>query len=293
MFLDFEDHRPEAPRVPDAISRREGVLLSLVVHAIFLLAVLFPPFSFSAAPAAAVITPQRPPATFVMMAPKLDRQATPIRPPEASDADRRSATREQPKDAQNAMPFSRGDTPDKTEGAREDKPAGSEGATAPTSPSTSAADTVAKVLPESPAVPRPARGALGDSFRNLQRYLQGETFDNQRGGLTDKDPDIQFDSKGVEFGPWLRRFVSQVKRNWFIPMNAQTQSGRVVITFYVMKDGSIRDLQIVQPSGIGSFNTSALSALKMSNPTLPLPAEYPDDRAFFTVTFRYNDGLVH
>jgi hypothetical protein len=28
----------------------------------------------------------------------------------------------------------------------------------------------------------------------------------------------------------------------------------------------------------------------MSNPTVPLPAEYPTDRAFFTVTFHYNEG---
>jgi hypothetical protein len=29
----------------------------------------------------------------------------------------------------------------------------------------------------------------------------------------------------------------------------------------------------------------------LSNPTTALPPEYPDDRAFFTVTFHYNEGI--
>ena len=62
-----------------------------------------------------------------------------------------------------------------------------------------------------------APGALGDALRNLQRYVQNETFNNPQGGATDPGATIQFDTKGVEFGPWLRRFVAQVRRNWFVP----------------------------------------------------------------------------
>src|SRR5690348_18263498 len=36
-----------------------------------------------------------------------------------------------------------------------------------------------------------------------------------------KGADIQFDSKGIDFGPWLRRFTAQVKRNWFVPQVAE------------------------------------------------------------------------
>ena len=32
--------------------------------------------------------------------------------------------------------------------------------------------------------------------------------------------------------------------------------------------------------------------MKNSNPTLPLPPEYPDDRAFFTITFHYDVRLM-
>ena len=65
--------------------------------------------------------------------------------------------------------------------------------------------------------------------------------------------------------------------------------GHVVVTFYVHKDGRITELRVLRPSDIDAFNHSALNALAASNPTLPLPPEYPDDRAFFTVTFYFNE----
>ena len=71
------------------------------------------------------------------------------------------------------------------------------------------------------------------------------------------------------------------------------QSGRVVIQFNVLRNGTIIDLQVVQPSHIQAFTIAAFNALKMSSPTASLPADYPSDRAFFTVTFHYNEGQRH
>jgi TonB family protein len=104
-------------------------------------------------------------------------------------------------------------------------------------------------------------------------------------------PAIQFDTKGVEFGPWVRRFIAQVKSNWLIPYAAATVSkGHVVVQFNVHKDGSITDLAIEAPSSIDSFNDAALNAVTASNPVSPLPQDYPDEKAFFRVTFFYNES---
>ena len=56
------------------------------------------------------------------------------------------------------------------------------------------------------------------------------------------------------------------------------------------KDGRITDLQVLRPSDVAAFNNAALNALATSNPTMPLPPEYPADKAFFTVTFYYNES---
>ena len=44
-------------------------------------------------------------------------------------------------------------------------------------------------------------------------------------------------------------------------------------------------------STVTAFTNAAFNALKLSNPTLPLPPEYPADQASFTVTFHYNEGI--
>jgi TonB family protein len=69
-----------------------------------------------------------------------------------------------------------------------------------------------------------------------------------------------------------------------------SMKGHVVITFNVHKDGSVSDLSVVGPSSIDAFNNAAFGALSASNPTQPLPPEYPSDKAFFTVTFFYNES---
>ena len=137
---------------------------------------------------------------------------------------------------------------------------------------------------------RPADGLLGRAMRNLDRYARRQTFNNQSGRVDRQAPFIQFDSKGADFGPWIRRFVAQVYRNWFMPYAIMSMHGNVVLTFNVHRDGSITDLDVMKPSRVRAFTNSAFNAISTSNPTYPLPDDYPDDTCFFTVTFYFNES---
>jgi TonB family protein len=170
-----------------------------------------------------------------------------------------------------------------------DLPAPPSPAPTPTPPANGLSTQPAPILAPTPPQ-APSGGALGQSLRNLRQALRNENFDNQLGGQADQSADIQFDSMGVDFGPWLRRFKNQVERNWIVPQAAMVLKGRVVVQFYVLRNGTIADLRVVQPSSVQPFTTAAFNALKLSNPTAELPREYPADRAFFTVTFHYNEG---
>jgi TonB family protein len=113
----------------------------------------------------------------------------------------------------------------------------------------------------------------------------------QNAGTTQSfGPAIQFDTRGVEFGPWIRIFVAQVKRHWFVPFTAMAEKGHVVVIFDIQKDGTITDVKIRAPSTVAAFNNSARAAIVDSNPTQPLPQDYPDAQAHFTVTFYYNES---
>ena len=299
MYFDYDDNHPETPTIPRAISLREGVLLSLVAHLVALVAVLLAPdwLPQSSPDLVAELRPPQEPLRFIEVAPLVDRSMLQDRPADQSDLDRRAQTRERAPDPQNSLAYSRGNTPEFVEGRPETRAAGAEVPPAPPTPDNqpveappSVSDLSPSAAPVPPAAPpRPIAGNLGDSLRNLRQYLENENYDNRQGGAVDQGADIQFDSKGVDFGPWLRRFKWQIERNWIVPPAAMNLRGRVVIQFRVLRNGTITDLRVVQPSSIEAFTTSALNALKLANPTTPLPAEYPTDSVFFTVTFHYND----
>jgi len=65
--------------------------------------------------------------------------------------------------------------------------------------------------------------------------------------------------------------------------------GHVAITFFVHKDGRITDVMVSKPSAVNAFTLSGRNAILTSNPTIPLPVEYPDDKMLMTVTFFFNE----
>ena len=317
IHFDFDDRYLDEQVVGTAISRREAVLVSVVVHAAIALLLLFVPTLPAFQELAQQLdqrrrerqaqeqpAPPRENRTFVFVQPRVDLEAAqpPLRP-ELSDKNRVAQSRERAESPTNAMPFARGNTSNRVEAAEAARPAGPPSA-APPSPGEvaqaqpapdpnmrrlPAADSGLAVPPETPPQARVGSGALGEALRNLQRYVEKESFDNPRGGDTKFGPFIQFDTKGVDFGSWIRRFVAQVKQNWNVPYAAMVMRGHVVLQFNVHKDGRITDVAVVGPSSVEGFNNASANAILASNPTAPLPPEYPADKAFFTVTFYYNE----
>jgi TonB family protein len=293
MYFDLEDYHPEEPRVGRAISAREGVLLSLIFHLVLLVVILVAPrygwFKSHTVP----LSPVNPDEAirFVSIEPLIDRSALPVHRPDPSDMNRRSASPTHLPQPTNSAPASVGNTSEKTV-ATPAQPPSDPGPPNPPAPPTPPPNGF--VIPDpNQTPPRPAGSGLADSLRNLSKYLKNDTFNNPHGGQTDTGADIQFDSKGVDFGPWLRRFRAQVMSNWLIPQAAMVQHGHVVFQFWVARDGTISDVHILMPSQVDVFNTAAQGALVRSNPTVPLPSEYPTDKILFTVTFYYNEEVHH
>jgi TonB family protein len=317
MYFNFEENHPDTPRLASSLSVLERVLLTTVAYLLVIILMLVLPktewykahlLAKEQAQARVLeeqLQQQRDNARFVFMAPKVDMRAPePPKRAELSDIDRQASAAERALKPDNPLPFSRGNSPeriDEVAGPRErPEPAAPPPAAGEPEPSRSAVP-----LPESPtaSILRPketdstsdkkrgfATGVLSEAIRNVEKYAGGEKFNNLQGGAPDKNfPSIQFDAKGADFGPWLRRFVAQIRRNWFIPYAAMSEKGHVVVTFNVHRDGRITDLQVMKPSLVQAFTHSAHNAIAASNPTLALPPEYPDSKAFFTVTFFFNE----
>ncbi|HEY6361415.1 MAG TPA: TonB family protein [Vicinamibacterales bacterium] len=306
IHFDFDERYQDENVVGSAITRRDGFMVSVGVHALIAVALVILPqldlFELSPEELQAreeALRRQREERTFVFVQPRVDLEA--LRPPDRgqlSDLDRQAQAPQRAREPENPVPFALGNSPEQVESAEEERQQGPETIVEPdtTPPQPEPEEQIARALPpadlgirRAPETSRPAPGALGEALRNLQRYVQNETFNNPQGGQDTPGASIQFDTKGVEFGPWLRRFVARVRRAWFIPMAAYTMRGHVVIQFNIHRDGTITDVAVVQPSSIDSFNVAAYNAIIGASPVDPLPDEYPSPQAFFTVTFYYNE----
>ena len=250
---------------------------------------------------------------FVFVNPKVDLEALrPLARAPASDKNRLARSPEAVPEAKNPLPVARGNTPEQVERTepevgrgpgpgRSRKSSGGRTRQLRPTPTRARISRSCRSLRQRsrcrradrrPRAVLSAGGALGDALRNLERYVRTEQFDNSQGGA--QFGPIQFDTKGVEFGPWVRRFAAQVKRNWdpLIPNGPMMmrQNGHVVITLNVHKNGSITDVTVAAPCADRRVQHRARTARSPPRiPTQPLPPEYPADKAFFTITFFYNE----
>jgi len=310
MYFDFDETHPDVQGLETAMSWREVVLLTLVLHLSAIIVAIVAPDMFPVGRPDQVVADAQARARdaenrrFVFVQPRAEFEARQKpRSQSLSDRDRAAQSTQPPPTPQNLQPFSKGNTPEQIDqpslsappSPQMQQPAPDAGQTAPGPQGSTVQDSLFKSPPSPTGTNMPRSGAggtagdrLGEAIRNPLRYAPPQVFDNSQGG-GQYGSAIQFDSKGVEFGPWLRRFIAQIKRNWFIPMAAMSMKGHVVVTFIVHKDGRITDLAVIGPCPTDAFNNAAFGAVATSNPTQPLPPEYPDNQARFTVTFFYNE----
>jgi hypothetical protein len=321
MFFDFGDGHPDLEHLPRALSPREGALVAIIVHLLVIILVLVVPRTEWArnrakeTEAARLAALERRAASriepFMIVQPRLDLEARQP-PPRAplSDKDRMAMSRERPPNPLNQQPFSRGNTrqPEEASPRSTAPPPGAPVPQPPAAGTDGQRDSTPRdaqtgyVVPDRGAggqapdrtmaarIPPGTPRALADALGNLSRYIErsGAQLDNPNGG-GQYGQSFQFDTKGVDFGAWLRAFKAQVMRNWMIPQAAYFLRGHVSLTMVISRNGAISELQVVDPSTVEGFTHAAYNALAASNPTAPLPQAYPDQTLRMRVTFFYNE----
>ena len=286
MYFDFEDHRPDTPLLARPLTRLEQMLLTIIAYLLIVISlIVYPRLPFVKAAQAArlekleqerkrqqELLQDRMQFAFAM--PKVEQQRLPPRPKVLSDESHTAQSPERANVAKNDTPFNRN--------LAEPNP------NALALPTTPDATIVRNEPSKNPTMENRGPGLLSDAIKNVQKYSQGATLQNLEGN-GDFGPSFQFDSKGVDFGSWLRRFRAQVYRNWLIPYAAMALHGHTVLRFTIHRDGAITDLIVLQPSSIDAFTKAAFNAIKTSNPTVVLPEAYPDESMVMTVIFYYNE----
>ena len=194
----------------------------------------------------------------------------------------------------------------------------------------------------SPVRPEPGRGTRRQKFAEALEELTGRlpvdmraqappagsdaavppsgpqtrwSFDNPNPAFPVRIGTLSFDTKGADFGPWLKEFHARVLREWEENLDAwrnevweaivgtrfasdpekwnrfawQMNNTRGVtgVEFVVTREGSIVDFVLVSPAGVTGLDRSVHQTLR--NVLLPpLPDDYPDQRLPIRAGFYYN-----
>lgn len=92
---------------------------------------------------------------------------------------------------------------------------------------------------------------------------------------------------GTRFGAYADRVVQLVSEKWRTNGLAGMHSApTVIVTFDIMRDGSVRNVQIAQRSGNGTLDVSAQRAVMDAAPFPPLPPGYDRNEANVELRFQ-------
>ncbi len=83
-------------------------------------------------------------------------------------------------------------------------------------------------------------------------------------------------SFGMRYAWYVASMRMRISGNWLLaPISASiTSAPRVYMTYVIERDGTIKDVEITQGSGVPEVDRSALRAILASSPLPPLPSDY-------------------
>ena len=102
--------------------------------------------------------------------------------------------------------------------------------------------------------------------------------------------EILSDTQGVDFGPYLKRIVEDVRENWYrlIPDSAQRKKGKLAIEFAITKDGKLAEMRLVATSGDVHLDRAAWGGIANSNPFPLFPRDFTGPYLALRFRFYYN-----
>jgi TonB family protein len=293
--------------------RREATWVSLVVHGVIVLALIFLPKWL---PQAALIVPshQKDNVTFVddhsLPSPPVKPRKTPL----VSDQDRvaQSKTPTIDKETLRQLADARRPGPPKPVAPAQQPPGETQAMPAPQAPpqasqpapppppTTETAKLEAPVPKQNPFAISSAGSAVDRAIHAAANDHPGahESFGGDRGsGIRPRNEhgsmDILSDTLGVDFGPYMKRLRVTVEDHWFplipeVALPPMMKKGVVVIEFAILQDGTIRDAHVVASSGDQALDRAAYGALLNASPVPRLPREYSAEFLRIRAAFFYN-----
>ena len=302
----------------DHYRRREAAWISVVVHAVIILALLFAPKWIPAHRAVIVPLEPKEDATFIELPPEQRKVQAP-RTNRISDQNRVAQTRTPSPSRDELRKLLDARQPGRPSKATappapaqppvqqaQQQPQAGQPAPKPAPPPQTTQDAKMEApvpsRPKSPFALHAPGSTVSDAIHEIAsegRPLTSVPFGGNYGsGIRPKvdtrgDLEILSDTLGVDFGPYLKRLRQTVQDHWdqLIPQSAlppEMKKGIVTIEFAILKDGSIAGLRVISGSGDVALDRAAYGAITYSVPLPHLPAQFGGDYLLLRAKFFYN-----
>lgn len=140
--------------------------------------------------------------------------------------------------------------------------------------------------------PAPVLAPTGGGSSSGSKLAKGTGGGGGSGGVGNPGPGNPNGRPGIDairepdFGPYMRELQRRIKMNWNPPKG--NESKRVVLLFKIAKDGRLLSCSVFKSSGLPSADNAAISAVKLTAPFKPLPAEFKGQSIDIQFTFDYN-----
>lgn len=132
-------------------------------------------------------------------------------------------------------------------------------------------------------VPPPNAIPTGEGGRPSLSYGQ---FVNEEGGSGIGFGEGMF---GERYGWYVQATRNRISSNWLMSTISPNivMARRLYVRFDILRDGTISNIQLAQPSGMPEVDRSALRAVAASNPLGPLPQDFSGSKVSVSFYFDF------
>ena len=296
----------------DHYRRREAAWISLVVHAVIILALVFAP-RFLPRGASVVPITTKSDATFVF-----GPDVKPTKPPKTdviSDQNRLAQMRQPAPDKETLRKWMDARRPGAPAAPKppqqvaqaSPEPQMAQPQTTPQQQQPQTPQTAQVTTPAQPTQPPKNPFAVASPGSSVNQAIQSVAADHGNGkgyggdyGVSGARPrtdrrgamEIVSDTLGVDFGPYMKRLHVVVQNRWdvLIPPVALPpvmKKGTVVLEFSILKDGTVTGLKVISGSGDEALDRAAFGAI-LTGKLPQLPQNFTGDYLTLHAHFFYN-----
>lgn len=142
------------------------------------------------------------------------------------------------------------------------------------------ATVLKKPTREKPKQDSGLRGADAASAESAQLRTSPSGIDlGGAGGGSPFDTDF-------EYAYYVQQMLGRIQQRW--QRTAVSSEAVVIVQFTILRDGSVRDVNVEQSSGAGILDRAAMRAVMLADPMPPLPNSFPRDQVGVHLRFTYS-----